>query len=629
MRLFVVHTDDKTVTSVAYDDMAKKKVGHVVGMVKGGTLQVGASSLEPRYRGQGIGKSLYEAIMAHSKNTMEAHTISGDIHSSMASAVHASLSKKHGMSYVAKPNIGKGRSYETKEDFDYGEDGPYDDKYREYEYTLKSEEDMIKASSEDGERLEKMAIADLRPGKETLPAPIPVKENSLFQHGPWYDYSHLLSPVLVNNGWTMHVQTEPSRENRHEVRAIVKRGDDKWEDSPYVHSGYLGFVEGVIHNGEKLEVEVARLARPHRGKGLGKAMYAAVMAHAHHVHGVRTVEGGEHSSLAAATHASIAKEHGLDYRPVPTVPSVNPLKEGANLRPFDYAYKPYRYTLKSEQPLEKMAIADLPPAKRQISRKVDGNLKMGVYDYAHLLPQEWSDKLGLKVHHIKAPSVGFNPFDGPQEHLVVHLHPKDDEDTTIGRVEGILYKDGFRPDSPTVLEPHASPLHDDYRNKGLGRAMYEAMYSHAYHKLRVRQVKGGRHTDSAHRVHQSLTKKHGLKLIGGAPLEYTVPDDQYPRKPYTYILKEEQKMTKAVRIPTVVRPPPSRHNVVLPAGSHKEGAAADAHPHRRSGQVKTSENGMERWRQVRAGMVKNPQTGEAISSREVPKSDKQPDPGGA
>lgn len=89
-----------------YDDMTRpyeKLAGHALGFVQNGTLKPHFNQgVKPEYRGMGFGSALYSAIFAHAKNALGAHTVEGGYHTVDASAVHKSLSKRHGMQYKSK-----------------------------------------------------------------------------------------------------------------------------------------------------------------------------------------------------------------------------------------------------------------------------------------------------------------------------------------------------------------------------------------------------------------------------------------------------------------------------------------------------------------------------------------------
>jgi hypothetical protein len=56
------------------------------------------------HRGKGLGVHLYESVLAHAKHMHGSQEVTGSDHSTAASRVHSSLSKKHGMGYVPTPN---------------------------------------------------------------------------------------------------------------------------------------------------------------------------------------------------------------------------------------------------------------------------------------------------------------------------------------------------------------------------------------------------------------------------------------------------------------------------------------------------------------------------------------------
>lgn len=172
--------------------------------------------------------------------------------------------------------------------------------------------------------------------------------------------------------------------------------------------------------------------------------------------------------------------------------------------------------LKLERPVKKMAIKDLPPGE-----KIEDDWGHEAHDYSHLLPSKWKDKLSLRVyqpHH--------------NEYVLAQLHDNSGEEhsyspdvtrkSQIGHVKADV-NDGVS------ITPH-SELHEDFHGEGLGKAMYEALYAHAYHNMGIRQVEGGNHSNDAGRVHESLARAHGLNYVPkGRPSIYGLE-----RKPYKY-----------------------------------------------------------------------------------------------
>jgi GNAT superfamily N-acetyltransferase len=155
-----------------------------------------------------------------------------------------------------------------------------------------------------------------------------------------------------------------------------------------------------------------------------------------------------------------------------------------------------------------MAIKDLP-----VGRFSSGT---GTWDYSHLLKPE-QHNAGYRLH-LTTDSQG----------LDVYL--QNPQDKNIGKTTGVLVQHG------KAITPHAlGMLPAELRGQGFGRAMYEAMYAHAYKKMGVKKVDGGYHTAAARRVHESLARRHGLKYdpepgfpnereegIRGGPYEYAL-----------------------------------------------------------------------------------------------------------
>lgn len=210
------------------------------------------------FRGQGLGKALYEALYTHAFNN-DIKEVQGGPHTADAHRVHEALARKHGLSFSAP----------------LGKRGPY-------KYTLKSED------------LQKMAIKDLKPGtQKTNPYGV-----------EYYDYSHLIKSPLVRRNYQIKVHYSPLRQNLGVDIVRRKSGE------PVGH-----MFSGIDPEENSLDIGSSRIHDSHRGKGLGKAMYLAAFSHAYNNLGVRNVQGFEHSSLAHKVHQSIAKEHRLEYKP--------------------------------------------------------------------------------------------------------------------------------------------------------------------------------------------------------------------------------------------------------------------------------------------------------------------------
>jgi len=94
-------------------------------------LDIGLADVREEHRGKGLGLHLYEAAMAHAKHYHGAKKVVGSHHSTFAHRAHEKVSARHGMSYSA-------------ELLPWSKDnkvGPYDNRYGDYEYKIKSEEE--------------------------------------------------------------------------------------------------------------------------------------------------------------------------------------------------------------------------------------------------------------------------------------------------------------------------------------------------------------------------------------------------------------------------------------------------------------------------------------------------------
>jgi 8-oxo-dGTP pyrophosphatase MutT (NUDIX family)/GNAT superfamily N-acetyltransferase len=103
------------------------------------TVQPWESFVDEHHRGKGLGVSLYEAALAHAKHHLGATMVSGAEHSTSASHVHQKLARKHGLGYVARPNIGHGFYANLKQWSDPDNISDFDGRYQDYQYLLKGE----------------------------------------------------------------------------------------------------------------------------------------------------------------------------------------------------------------------------------------------------------------------------------------------------------------------------------------------------------------------------------------------------------------------------------------------------------------------------------------------------------
>jgi 8-oxo-dGTP pyrophosphatase MutT (NUDIX family) len=141
-----------------------------------------------------------------------------------------------------------------------------------------------------------------------------------------------------------------------------------------------------------------------------------------------------------------------------------------------------------------------------------------VYNYSHLLSPE-HQKEGYRLRVVDRQH---NRKDLPHFKAEVFKFPNE---KPVGRVSA--YKTG------KTISPHAE-LHKDHKGKGLGQAMYLALYRHAMNNG-VSHVSGWYHSQDASHVHQALARKHGLayqpKLVDP---EATLHMEEFPMDKYRY-----------------------------------------------------------------------------------------------
>lgn len=150
--------------------------------------------------------------------------------------------------------------------------------------------------------------------------------------GPVHSYTHMLPPELVKDGYRLTVDTRDFGEpGEHGIGAKI------WHKAKEA-----GMVSGMLHFKPSVaKVRFSSVDVPHRGKGLGKLAYEALLAHAKHL-GIGKVKGDEHSTSASAVHQHLAQKHGMDYKPQAS--TVGDKQPGD----FDSRFAPYEYVLKGE-----------------------------------------------------------------------------------------------------------------------------------------------------------------------------------------------------------------------------------------------------------------------------------------
>ena len=163
------------------------------------------------------------------------------------------------------------------------------------------------------------ALKDVPKGKETKPASPAVVPNVPEKA---FDYSHALTPEHVKAGYNLQVKELPSQPGFH--TAILS------------HGGKIAGTVSAFRNPQGALEPHAYISPEHQGKGLGKAAYTALFAHALH-NGHFKVQGGIHSDQAHYIHKHLAKQHGLSFRYLP---------EPGPLALADYPHPSYETELK-------------------------------------------------------------------------------------------------------------------------------------------------------------------------------------------------------------------------------------------------------------------------------------------
>lgn len=183
-------------------------------------------------------------------------------------------------------------------------------------------------------------------------------------------------------------------------------------------------------------------------------------------------------------------------------------------------------------PMHKMAIADIP---KPPASNPEGT---SAY-YDHVIPKEHQNRYSIHTS-----------FDKDNDYTTHLLDKKTGQ--KAGYATATMRGDALRPFDVEIGKEH--------RGKGLGLALYEAMYAHAYHNG-IRKVTGGRHSTMASKgIHQKLAVKHGLEYVpepdygDGSPTYENrkewlkgptgAYDEKY--KPYSYDLKNELAMNKTM-----------------------------------------------------------------------------------
>jgi GNAT superfamily N-acetyltransferase len=191
---------------------------------------------------------------------------------------------------------------------------------------------------------------------------------------------------------------------------------------------------------------------------------------------------------------------------------------------------------KSEDDLAK-GLQDIPSGKlmeRKMTPSSTPGAKVATIksDFTHLLPHD-AQKQGFKLHvehNTHLPAAKFN-----KEIIRATLMAPNKQ--SAGTVYGHVYRNKKNPE----MEPH-SHLDEGFRGRGLGTAMYEAVFSHAKSQG-VKKIAGDVQSADAAALHNRLAKKHGFKYkanpIPGVTEQDFNEHGVYPYGSYSYALKSE------------------------------------------------------------------------------------------
>lgn len=188
------------------------------------------------------------------------------------------------------------------------------------------------------EDLIKMAVGTIKPGAPITPS-IRMRHSAdgyrLDTHKV-FDYSHHLTPEQQNAGYALHVYDGVNNSDGTKTINVHLHRPNFLDSS-------VGDLAGEIF-GKDLGVTYSQVKEQHRRQGLGQKMYEAAYAHAFHHHGVNSVSGTDHSSMAAKVHRKLNETHGFKYKPE----SVSRWQTRKPEGPFDSKYYGYKYSIKSE-----------------------------------------------------------------------------------------------------------------------------------------------------------------------------------------------------------------------------------------------------------------------------------------
>lgn len=244
------------------------------------------------------------------------------------------------------------------------------------------------------------------------------------------------------------------------------------------------------------------------------------------------------------------------------------------------------------------------------------------FDYSHLLPPH-----AQQTHEL---SVSFSPENNTLYSQFRQKGTSYAEGQAKGHIIGVeddAHREVSGSENHPGIEPH-SYLNEEHKGKGVGTAMYEALYAHAKNEHDIHHVYGGIHSRDAHALHDRLAKKHGFEVHGGGQSEIADEHSAYPHESYGYALKGEMMAHEpdVFSDPVFVKkaslqkddlhlPSHSPHNAVnLPVGTTHHGKVKVRHS-----------DGTEGWKGVRAGMVQGQEAGAPLfGANSHPVSSREP-----
>lgn len=321
------------------------------------------------------------------------------------------------------------------------------------------------------------------------------------------------------------IDRHPDHEQGEEIKKLVRKNPAPKFDQPSAYE-----LEESLHNEASKQGEKDQAATQQNDntkdqlkQQLGKIL-TVIRAKAPIIAQIQQADPEAYQSVMALVQGVIA----LAREVLPTAP---PASEG-------------QAPVQKSEELEK-AISQLPKGKALTPRtldSVDGFTKFSEsHDYSHLLPEQ-AQQEGMKLHvthhgfQFSRGDVSDQTFSARLKHPTLrdeNALPEAPDD--VGYVDGIV-REGYNFDNPNHITKHVEPhswLHPELHGKGIGTAMYEAVYAHA-HSMGFRKVQGGKHTAMADALHKRLAKKHGFNYD---PEEG--PDTDFPFGDYGYTLKQE------------------------------------------------------------------------------------------